>query len=61
MVLHAFTTCLSDIRACVHIVSLKVIVGIRGLIEENTCMDKPELDTVVSVLDGLQRRVSWQV
>ena len=43
MVLHAFTTCLSDIGTCVHIVSLKVIVGIRGLIEENTCMDKPEL------------------
>ena len=34
----------SDIGACVHIVSLKVIVGIRGLIEENTRMDKPELD-----------------
>ena len=44
MVLHTFTTCLSDIRACVHIMSLKVIVGIRGLIEENTHMDKPELD-----------------
>ena len=46
MVLHAFTTCLSDIRACVHIVSLKVIVGIRGLIEENTCKNKPGLDNV---------------
>ena len=34
--LHAFTTCLSDIRACVHIVSLKVIVGITGLNGENT-------------------------
>ena len=41
-----FKTCLSDIRACVHIVSLKVIVGIRGLIEENTRMDKPEFDSV---------------
>ena len=40
------TTCLSDIGACVHIVSLKVIVGIRGLIEENTHMGKPELDSV---------------
>ena len=46
MVLHAFTTCLSDIRACVHIVSLKVIVGIRGLIEENTRMNKSGLDNV---------------
>ena len=46
MVLHAFTTCLSDITACVHVVSLKVIVGIRGLIEENTHMGKPELDNV---------------
>ena len=46
MVLHAFTTCLSDIRACVHIVSLKVIVGIRSLIEENTRMNKPGLDNV---------------
>ena len=46
MVLHAFTTCLSDIRACVHIVSLKVSVGIRGLIEENTHMNKPGLDNV---------------
>ena len=46
MLLHAFTTCLSDIGACVHIVSLKVIVGIRGLIEENTRMGKPELDSV---------------
>ena len=46
MVLHTFTTCLSDIRACVHIVSLKVIVGIRGLIEENTRMNKPGLDNV---------------
>ena len=36
MDLHAFTTCLSDIRACVHIVSLKVIVGIRNLNRENT-------------------------
>ena len=35
MGLHAFTTCLSDIRACVHIVSLKVIVGITGLNGEN--------------------------
>ena len=34
--LHVFTTCLSDIRACVHIVSLKVIVGITGLNGENT-------------------------
>ena len=40
MVLHAFKTCLSDI------VSLKVIVGIRGLIEENMCMNKPGLDNV---------------
>ena len=46
MVLHAFTTCLSDIRACVHIVSLKVIVGIRGLIEENAHMNKPGLGNV---------------
>ena len=46
MVLHAFTTCLSDIRACVHIVSLKVIVGIRGLIEENTRTNKPGLHNV---------------
>ena len=46
MVLHAFTTSLSDIRACVHILSLKVIVGIRGLIEENTRMNKPGLDNV---------------
>ena len=46
MVLHAFTTYLSDIRACVHIVSLKVIVGIRDLIEENTCMNKLGLDNV---------------
>ena len=46
MVLHAFTTCLSGIRACVHIVSLKVIVGMRGLIEENTSMNKPGLDNV---------------
>ena len=46
MVLHAFMTCLSDIRACVHIVSLKVIVGIRGLIEENTRINKPGLDNV---------------
>ena len=46
MVLHVFTTCLSDIRACVHIVSLKVIVEIRGLIEENTRMNKPGLDNV---------------
>ena len=46
MVLHAITTCLSDIRACIHIVSLKVIVGIRGLIEENTRMNKPRLDNV---------------
>ena len=60
MVLHAFTTCLSDIRACVHIVSLKVIVGIRGLIEENMHMDKPELDSV-SAGWTTQRRVSWQV
>ena len=41
MVLYAFTTCLSDIRVCVHIMSLKVIVGIRGLIKENTHMGKP--------------------
>ena len=46
MVLHTFTTCLSDIRTCVHIVSLKVIVGIRGLIEENMRMNKPGLDNV---------------
>ena len=36
---HAFTTCLSDIRVCV---SLKVIVWIRGLIKENTCMGKQD-------------------
>ena len=29
-----------------HIVSLKIIVGIRGLIEENTHMNKPGLDNV---------------
>ena len=46
MVLHAFTTCFSDIRVCVHIVSLKVIVVIRGLIEENIRMNKPGLDNV---------------
>ena len=46
MVQHAVTTCLSSIRYCVHIMSLKVIVGIRGLIEENTCTGKPELDNV---------------
>ena len=46
MVLHAFTICLSGIRACVYIVSLKVIVGIRGLIEEKTRMNKPGLDNV---------------
>ena len=46
LLLHAVTICLSDIRVCVHIVSLKVIVGIRGLIEENTRMGTPELDNV---------------
>ena len=56
MVLHAFTTCLSDNRACVHIVSLKVIVGIRGLIEENMHMDKPELDNV-SAIQTVQTRL----
>ena len=49
MVLHAFTTCLSENRACVHIVYLKVNVEIRGLIEENTRMDKPELDNVSAI------------
>ena len=39
MGLHAFTTCFSDIRTCVHIVSLKVIVGITGLNGENTLKD----------------------
>ena len=32
--------------ACVHIVSLIVIVGITGLIEENARMNKPGLDNV---------------
>ena len=40
--------------------SLKVIVGFRGLIEENTRMDKPELDSVSAGWTA-QRRVSWQV
>ena len=40
--------------------SLKVIVGIRGLIEENTHMNKPGLDNV-SALDGLYKHgyVDW--
>ena len=46
MVQHAVTTCLSGIRACVHVVSLKVIVGIKCLIVENTHISKPELDNV---------------
>ena len=41
MVLYTFKTCLSDIRVCVHVMSLKVIVQIRGLIEENERMGKP--------------------
>ena len=36
--------------------SLKVIVGIRGLIEENTRMDKPELDNV-SAIQTVQTRL----
>ena len=56
-VLHAFTTCLSDIRGGVYIVSLKVIVGIRGLIEENMRMNKSGLDNV-SARWTVQTRVS---
>ena len=55
MVMYAFTTCLSYIGACVHIVSLKVIVGIRGLIKENTRMGKPELDSVSARLAAQTR------
>ena len=47
--LHAFATCLSDIRACVDIVSLKVIVGITGLNGENTRRTNQNL---MSGLDG---------
>ena len=46
MVQHAVTTCLSGIRVCVHVVYLKVIVRIIGLIEENMRIAKPELDNV---------------
>ena len=46
MVLHTVTICLSDIRVCVHVVSLKVILGIRGLVKENTHMGKPEWENV---------------
>ena len=46
MVLQTVRTCLSDIRVCIHVTSLKVIVWIRDLIEENMCMGKPELDYV---------------
>ena len=46
MALHAFTAYLSDIRACVHIMSLKIIVGIRGLNGENTRRGDPVLDNV---------------
>jgi len=47
-----FTTCVLDITAYVHFVSQKVIVGIRGLIEDNNAMKKQtELDSVV--LEGL--------
>ena len=41
-----FHNLLSDIRACVHIVSLKVIVGIRGLNGENTYRGDPVLHNV---------------
>ena len=58
MVQHAVTTCLSGIRVCVHVVSLKVIVGIRGLIEENTRIGKPGLDNVdVSARWTIQTRL----
>ena len=43
--------------ACVHFVSLKVIVRIRGLIKENMHMNKPGLDNV-SVRWTVQTRVS---
>ena len=55
MVLHAFTTCLLDIGASVHIMSLKDIVGIRGLIEGNTRMGKPDSDSVSARLAAQTR------
>ena len=60
MVQHAVTTCLSYIRVSVHVVSLKVIVGIRGLIEENTRIGKPGWDNV-SARWTIQTRLCWLV
>ena len=43
---HTFKICLSDIRACAVIISLKIIVGIGSLIKENTHMNKPKSDNI---------------